>query len=161
MQNKYELTLWKRPECYMGETYENYFVGLGQNRDSDALERSNFQSALKRLGGESETIFIVRAGHWAVGWIEWIAIHKSDESAQKTQYDIEGALANYPVLNEDHFSELETEEANEVWSNCYDESERVKYIRENSSQFEFHDYSDMRACIRGEHFNGYASELIH
>lgn len=39
---------------------------------------------LRELGGESETVRVVRESHWAVGWVEWIAIHESDieESVQ-------------------------------------------------------------------------------
>ena len=69
-ENEYDLRPWTYPSDYIGETYEGYFVGLGQCRDSDALERSNFASAIEALGGETETVFIVRAGHWAVGWVE-------------------------------------------------------------------------------------------
>jgi hypothetical protein len=63
-------------------------------------------------------------------------------------------------LDESDFSEVEQEEANETWRNCYDVSERVKYIREHRSQFEFHDLGDMLGCVRGNYFAGYASELL-
>ena len=154
------LTRWKLPDCYMGETYEDYFVGLSQHRDSDSLSRSNFESALEDLGGESDTVFVVRAGHWAVGWIEWIAIHEDDLEALRIQYEIEGALADYPVLNEEHHSELEMEEASRVWDQCYSDNDRIEYIRDHRNQFYFNDWSDLRAVVRGEYFTGYASELI-
>jgi len=154
------LTRWEVPESWFGQHWHGWFVGLGQNRDSDALERSNFISALEALGGESETVRVVREGHWAVGWIEWIAIHESDDKALAIQYEIEGSLADYPVLDESDWSEEEAEEANEVWQNCYNEKERIEYVREYPDQFYFASWSDLRNVIRGEYFTGWASELL-
>ena len=50
-------------------------------RDSDCLKQSNFAVMLRELGGESETVIVVRESHWAVGWVEWIAIHELDAAA--------------------------------------------------------------------------------
>lgn len=62
------LPRWAMPECYFGETWPAcYSAGVGQSRDSDALERSNFVCMLRAIGGESATIQVVREGHWAVG----------------------------------------------------------------------------------------------
>lgn len=154
------LKRWEIPDSWFGQHWDGYFVGLSQHRDSDALDRSNFRSALEALGGESETVHVVREGHWAVGWIEWIAIHESDEKALAIQYEIEGSLADYPVLDELDWSEEEAEEASEVWRNCYDEKERIEYVREYPDQFYFSSWSDLRNVIRGEYFTGYPSELL-
>jgi hypothetical protein len=115
---------------------------------------------LEALGGESETVIVVRERHWAVGWVEWIAIHESDDKALQEADAIKAALEDYSVINEEHWSETEREEANEVWRNCYSPEERIAYIREFRSQFEFHDYRDLLGCVRGEYFAGYASELL-
>lgn len=156
------LKKWTMPDSYFGEIWPDYYSsGFGQSRDSDCLEQSNFVCALEALGGETETVFIIRESHWAVGWVEWIAIHETDETALKIADDLCERVSNYPVLNEEHFSELECEEANQVWKNCYNVCERIKYIRDHRSQFDFHDYRDMLQCVRGEFFNGYASELIY
>jgi hypothetical protein len=155
------LTRWEVPDSWFGQHWHGWFVGLSQNRDSDALDRSNFHAALEALGGESETVQVVREGHWAVGWIEWIAVHESDERALSIQYELEGSLANYPILDEGHLSEIELEEADEVWSNCYDRAERVEYIRENPDQFEFRSWFELRKVVRGDYFAGHPSELIY
>ena len=109
-------------------------------------------------------VTVVRKSHWVVGWVEWIAIEADgtpeSDKALETADDIQESLKNYPVINDDHFSEVEQEEANEVWTNCYDAAERIKYIREHRNQFEFHDYADLIGCVRGKYFAGYASELI-
>src|SRR5262245_45003542 len=155
------LKRWVRPQYYMGEEwYEYYGSGVGQHRDSNALDRSNFRAMLQALGGESDTVIVVREGHWAVGWVEWIAIHESDVEALREADKQMSRLENYPILDEEDFSNEEMEEANEIWKNCYRPGERVEYIREHRSQFEFHSFTDLRAVVRGEYFNGYANELI-
>jgi hypothetical protein len=155
------LKRWTMPRYYFGETWPEYYSsGVGQSRDSDCLERSNFICMLKALGGESETVIVVRENHWAVGWVEWIAIHESDSKALAVADDLKGKLDNYPVIDESHWSELESEEADLVWKDCYRPSERIEYIREHRSQFDFHDFSDLLDCVRGKYFAGYASELI-
>lgn len=155
------LKLWTRPANYCGEVWPaTYSAGVGQSRDSDALERSNFACMLKAIGGETETVQVVRERHWAVGWVEWIAIHQDDETALAIADEVQERLANYPVVNEDHWSELEQEDAHETWANCYDPQERIDYIRAHRSQFEFHDMADLIGCVRGKYFAGYASELL-
>lgn len=114
------LPRWTRPESFLAYSDEwiyspGAFVFLGQTRDSDSLTRSNFTCALKAIGGESETVRVVRESHWAVGWCEWIAIHESDAAALKAADEITAALSDYPVIDEDHWSELEWNEAAEYW----------------------------------------------
>lgn len=155
------LNRWTMPDCYFGEVWPAYYrSGCGRHRDSDALERSNFTCMLKALGGESETVIVVRESHWAVGWVEWIAIHQDDEKALRIADEIAAKLKDYPVIDDDHFSDVEQEDAHETWKNCYRVEDRIKYIRDHRSQFEFHDLADMRGCVRGNYFSGYASELL-
>jgi len=147
---------------YIGETIEdNFLILLGQNRDSDCLTRSNFQSALIALGGESEQVLIHRFGHWACGWFEYLVIDSDNKDLLKQAQTIESDLDDYPVLDEEHWSELEQNEAQEIWKDCYNNQERIDYIRQNKSQFEPRDFQDLIACARGEHFLGYASELLN
>lgn len=156
------LRRWTLPDCYAGKHWPDYYsAGVGRSRDSDALERSNFVCMLKALGGESETVLVVHEGHWAVGWVEWIAIHEGDATALAIADEIKGKLRDYPVIDDDHFSEEESEEANEVWTHCYSWQERIKYIRRHRSQFDFRDLPDLIGCVRGKYFAGYASELLH
>jgi hypothetical protein len=135
-----------------------WLVSIGRNRDSGALDRSNFECALKSMGGESDDVEVHRFGHWACGWFEIILV-RPDSAASKEAEEIEGALANYPVLNDAHYSELESEEANETWRS-YRDAERIDYMRKNREQFEFRSFADMLSCARGKYFAGYASELL-
>ena len=60
---------------YTGETeFPGLYVVVCQNRDSDCLTRSNFRMALKRLGGESDSVVFHRFGHWACGWWEALCV---------------------------------------------------------------------------------------
>jgi hypothetical protein len=158
------LKRWTMPSHYFGAVWPNYYsAGVGQSRDSDALERSNFACMLEALGGEDsdETVIVVRESHWAVGWVEWIAIQQDNGAALKIADDIKEALQDYPIIDENHFSDTEQDDANETWRNCYNWQERIAYVRKHKSQFEFRDLADMLGCIRGDYFAGYASELLY
>lgn len=110
------IKLWTMPQYYAGESWPNtYRAGVGQSRDSDALERSNFTAMLDLLGGESDTVTVVREGHWACGWVEWIAIDASDETACAAADAAMERLEDYPALDEDAWSNLEWEEASDYW----------------------------------------------
>lgn len=133
---------------------------VARNRDSDCLSESNFHAFIEAMGGESENVQIHRFGHWANGWFEIVLINPAMPELVKQAEELEAALENYPVLDENDFSERENEEANQVWRNCYRERDRIEYIRKHRSQFEFRDFQDMLGCVRGNYFAGYASELI-
>lgn len=160
------LRRWTMPEHYFGASWVNHYSsGVGRSRDSDCLEESNFHAMLAALGGESDLVTVVRESHWAVGWVEWIAIEADGSSESDEALQIADAqkarLADYPVLDESDWSEREEEAANEVWTNCYDWHARIEYIRAHRSQFDFRDYRDLLGCVRGQYFAGYASELLN
>lgn len=155
------LKLWTLPENYFGAIWPDYYsAGVGQSRDSDAVERSNFRvmwNALKDFDGTQ----IVRENHFLVGWVEWIALPADNPPALKTADDLLAKLDAYPVLDEMDLSEEESEEAEEIWTNCYSTKERIQYVRDNREQFDFVSLSQMLACVRGKGFAGYPSELIY
>ena len=124
------MELWTTPDYYAGPDFDDHYIAYGQNRDSDALRRSNFTCFLEELGGEDgDRVMVVRQGHWAVGWIELLMIRKDNDEALETADDILDALADYPVVNEEHFSELEWNEAQEYWESL-SVRERAEYIKE-------------------------------
>ena len=110
------LARWIHPDSYAGAHWPEYFVFFSQHRDSDSVTRSNFIRGLELIGGESETVQIVRERHWAVGWVEWIAIHESDSAALREADEIAAGLTDYPVVDDDHLSELEFNEACDYWA---------------------------------------------
>lgn len=106
---------WSRSENYIGESYYDYYVLLSRHRDSGLVEESNFNSALKALNGESDTVKVIRASHWLCGWIEMILIHESDKESVDKGNEIEKVLESYPILDEDAFGELLSEKEKEMY----------------------------------------------
>lgn len=137
----------------------NWLIVLAVHRDSDCLTRSNFEVATKML--EAEGCAIERFNHWAVGWIDYLIINPECKDLVAIAERIRERIDDYPVLDEFHYSNLEQQEAQEIWSSCYRPKERVEYIRKHRSQFEFHGFQDLLGCVRGKYFAGYASELIN
>ena len=139
-----------------------FVIGIGLNRDSNVLDTSNFQCAEKILdevdpdGIDHENH---RFGHWACGWFEILIVRAGTKCFQEAE-KMENSLSDYPILNDEHFNALEQEEANSVWQGCYNNRERIDYIIDNRSQFEFRSFSDMLGCVRGNYFSGYASDLL-
>lgn len=129
------LKRWTRPSDF-GQHVDDWFytskafVFLGRHRDSDALTESNFECALAALGGESDTVQVIREGHWAVGWVEWIAIHESDSEALECADEIQAALSDYPVLDESDLSDREWSMAQDTWDNCWSLRDKVEACKE-------------------------------
>lgn len=160
---------WTLPRHYVGAQWEGYFVApVSRNRDSDILTESNFDQQWEALrahladvpNADESSPQIVREGHFLCGWIEWIAIHESNESALRVADNLAARLERYPVLNEEDWSAREEEEAQRVWAKCFNTRERIAYLRENWRQFEFGSFAELLAVARGRYFNGYASELL-
>jgi hypothetical protein len=155
------LKRWTLPDNYGGATWKGFYSsGVGQSRDSDALERSNFRAMWKALEAVGSQAEIVREGHWSVGWVEWIAIPESDNAGLAAADELVGKLSEYPILDEDDYTREELEEANEVWASCYSGAQRVAYLREHGRDLEFSSLADLLACVRGRYFAGDASELL-
>jgi hypothetical protein len=154
---------WTIPRNYCGEVWPAYYsAGVGQSRDSDALERANFDAMLAALGGETETVQVVRESHWAVGWVEWIAIHQDDTTACQTADMILGKLNDYPIIDEDRFSQYEDDDCSAVWTGCYGPTERAAYLRQHVRKvYPFPDmtaYQMLRRAVQGEW--SYAANLL-
>ena len=117
------------PPSYFGREWPDYYsAGVGQSRDSDCLEQSNFAAMLAALEGESETVIVVRETHWAVGWVEWIAIHEADTAALAKADEQCGRLEDYPVLDEEDWSEREWNAQCETWEQA-SLRDRVEYCQ--------------------------------
>ena len=91
-------------------------VPVGQNRDSNCLQISNFEKALERLGGESDAVQVHRFNHWGPGWFEIILVDPKSDKV-KIAEQIEADLESYPVLDDEHFSNMEQVRAAEIWEN--------------------------------------------
>jgi len=147
MSNTYDLPKWEHPSDYGGFSPDGDFLVYSRTRDSDCLDNSNYECILADLeklaetfpeppendtdSGEEGWVYDFRASHWAVGWVETILVRKdAPEAIQKAVYETLGALSDYPVYNETHFSELEWSEASDYWASM-DVSDRVDLCRDN------------------------------
>ena len=101
---------------YAGETFGEYYCApVFQHRDSGHLDQSNFAVVLSDLEKHGEGVEVNRTGHWAVGWTETILIHESNDAALQAADKWAKKLADYPVANEDDFSDREYNAACEYW----------------------------------------------
>lgn len=159
--NRYAPVPWKLPECYAGAKWNGWLVFLGRNRDSDLLTEHNFDTALEALEGprkafdsspdamDDQSVQVVREGHWACGWIEWIAIHPSNKAAVDLANELAHDLDQYPVLDEDGFSEKESEAAYESWKgmSVRDRYELIKRVGNCSIFAARQEYPPDDTCI--------------
>jgi hypothetical protein len=172
----HNVTEWKYPKDYCGAEWHGWYsAGFGQSRDSDALEASNFQSAydaLKPLANvmsvetqdipnaldDECSVQIVRESHWAVGWVEWIAIHSSNLPALEKARELCKRANDYPVLDEEDFSNRESEECERVWRDCFDAGERVNYLRRHS--YTTSSFADLLQAVRAGSWY-HAANMLH
>lgn len=138
---------FRHSAAYWGERGEWYIVAA-QTRDSGTIDRSNFTTLLKRLGGEGEYVVVERANHWAVGWVEYLIVHPSNRAGLRTAILAHSAYSTYPILDESHFSEVEDEECRETWQNCFDRKERAEYLRKHLHKLE--GFRQLRAAVNGD-----------
>lgn len=91
------------------EPYADWFVVAGRNRDSKAIDISNFEVAQDMLESAGPHVNVLRFGHWACGWYELLIVDPSCGDTCKIADDILRALEGYPVLDDEHFSAKECE----------------------------------------------------
>lgn len=134
------LTVWEHSRDYGGYSPDGEYVITSQHRDSDALERSNYARILEDLSklaaehGAPDSVYDWRAGHWAVGWVEYIMVKPDAPSAVlQAAVEIVCALEDYPVYDESDWSELEYTEACDYWV-CMSVADRVDAIHHSHSR---------------------------
>ena len=98
------------------------FAGILVHRDSDVLERSNYEVVSKDLREKYPDDFdVLPCSHWAVGHVDHLICRiLKDENKGIEENNITEAfheamdwvenLRDYPVADESHFSEMEYEE---------------------------------------------------
>lgn len=80
---------------------------VGHHRDSDPVEETNWLVTLEKMliidsKGEHHEVF--RFGHWAVGWIEELAVEPGSE-CDKLREELAKRLETYPILDEQYLEE--------------------------------------------------------
>jgi hypothetical protein len=119
---------WETPRRYAGFFPIGDYCILTRHRDSDAATRSNWEVARQSFDvqpyddGDSAyharpAVYDWRAGHCMVGWVEYLMVRAdADDDTLARAAAIVEKLEDYPILNEDHFSELEYTEACDAWT---------------------------------------------
>ena len=96
------------------ESIDNWYVApVIKTRDSKIFDEVNFEAVLELLGGESEKVEIHSFRHWACGWYELILVHPDLKTDLET---IEKSLDNYPLLDEDEYSNRVFNAACDYWT---------------------------------------------
>jgi hypothetical protein len=86
------------------------------HRDADALTASNYRVILKNMQERfPDDVDTLSSSHWAVGWCEQIMVRVINDDGTPTEafaalLEWSGALAEYPVADEEDYCELEREE---------------------------------------------------
>jgi len=100
---------------------------LGTHRDADAMMESNWDVITREMDkvnhfgtfSEYDSVIYHREGSCLVGWAEAVQVRKDDAVAIKAAMDIVNALANYPILDDDDFSEREWNANHPGGGKCY------------------------------------------
>jgi hypothetical protein len=107
---------WHR--AYDLEDADRWCVWYTSSRDAGLLEQSNEQAINKRLAplaeGDNPDVVFEQHSHWAVGHLSGVSIRAFRDDgtitdAFKEFCSIQEALENYPVLDEQEYSERELE----------------------------------------------------
>lgn len=98
-------------------SYDNWYVApVILTRDASILEQSNWQAACDILKADKlKTVQIHNFGHWACGHYDLILINPRNKKAIEQGEDMERALADYPLLDEDDFYRRESEACDAAW----------------------------------------------
>ena len=82
------------------------------HRDSDMGTKSNWEVISKDLEGRfSPDVEVVQTDHWAVGWMDHLAVRMLDESgaitpAGEAVLEWQDRLIEYPLADEDHYYDM-------------------------------------------------------
>lgn len=150
---KFESFGWRaRPE-----NDEAWTIITMQHRDSGALQRSNFiqiQKELEGIDADEENWRVERHSDFLVGWQEAFVIQVYDAdgaitSAFEKMHELQERMDDYPVLAEEHFSELESEEFDESWK-LWGFDEVKRNIEKQTDIDDFDDFCKAKGKTEGE-----------
>jgi hypothetical protein len=128
---------WKSWTCFVWDRErhlddgDNWAIFYTHNRDSALLAQSNADAISKAMEsfteGDDPDVVMESHSHWAVGHVDGfsIRVYRNGEitPAFKTYHELSEQLADYPILNEEDYSERELEATLE---NISDAAWRVK-----------------------------------
>lgn len=96
------------------ENREDWLVmPVSINRDTEScVTLSNWQVCQDMMDKDNIEYEIHNFGHWGCGWFEIIIVNPDSQDFVEK---IEGLLSEYPVIDENHHSQLEMEKDDQSW----------------------------------------------
>lgn len=99
-------------------------TGFVKHRDSQALERSNFDVISEDLRRTyPDDVDVMTMGHWGYGWVDRVVYNAEAVGVREAVDQWESALADYPVADEERFTEYEYDDTH-YDGECYAEEPR-------------------------------------
>ncbi len=97
------------------------------NRDSGPLDRANAEALADTMepfmDGDDPDCFPEHHGHWACGWVDGysIRVYRNGQitDAFRAWMEAHDRLNDHPILDEERYSEIQYEESQETFDNCY------------------------------------------
>jgi hypothetical protein len=96
------------------EDRENWHImPISINRDTECcVTLSNWQVCQDMMNKANIEYELHNFGHWACGWFEILIVHPDSQDFVE---EIENLLSQYPILNDDHHSNMEIEKDDQAW----------------------------------------------
>lgn len=124
------------PCAYFGE-FPDWLIVAGRHRDSTILENANFEAIQRALTAISpDDVEIESASHWAVGWVESIVINPKNQAMVDEAESILAALENYPVVDDELLSQMESEEVDRCWGDWGADEFRRELVKSLGDEWE-------------------------
>jgi hypothetical protein len=106
---------WRARELERPEDFTVYYT---HHRDSGLLDQSNHvvisKAMEKFMDGDDPDVIVEDHSHWAVGWIKGFAVRVFDDNGEITDayrclHELQERMADFPILDESLYSEMEYE----------------------------------------------------
>ena len=109
-------------DCYYSndELGVTQFIALAVHRDSDLLAESNWHSIIADMDKNKLDYSIERFSHWAMGWIDYLIIDTAHQDSVLFIENVLYALDQYPVYDEEDWSQREFDEFMRSMNECLD-----------------------------------------
>ena len=107
----------KHDTAYFGERGD-WVIVAGTNRDADNLTRANYAAICTWLRDQNIDVEHETSNHWAVGWVEYAVV--APEHTGKAD-EITERLNDYPVFDDEVYSEFETESVTSAITDAVDQ----------------------------------------
>lgn len=119
-----EGSTWDLTETARRLDWEGIGIAASHHRDSDPLDESNWISVrgilFDQFGKDNFTSVVLN--HWLVGWVEFTIYNSKRTDIRKAVLELLDQLAEYPVLDENLYSDLRWEHEHSD-THCFSEDE--------------------------------------